>query len=268
MIDVSNAKKRYMFNEQRRLYDAIEDDDSKRLAGVFGVEVSVIESFQKEVDRANATAIATTEFHALFQRLQEKSLRIMVIGDSNTSFRGSFINLIKQGLIVSHTIDIIDTSIPGLATLGVLDHLFDQVMIHEFDIALVMIGTNDVRRHGGDGGTLNCSLAEYSRNISEIFSYLGQKSEHIIGINIPPISSARMEENFGCNWGVSEDDIKAFNTAFKQAIETQNGSYIDLYGMVNGVTDESVLPDGLHIHPEVHVQIAKKVLELLVQLGR
>jgi lysophospholipase L1-like esterase len=277
------TKIRFQFNEHRRLYFALPDLDFQRLSGIYGCSEHVLREYQQEFlqihDAACSGDALQSRFTLFADRVRahaakensDKLSSLLVIGDSNSSNRLSYVNTLKRGIhrvgVEAADFHIIDTSVPGLTSQGVIDRLYDQVLNRSFATAVVMIGTNDVRRSNSELGKNNSSPEEYGKNLRVILSELAAGGKNIITITIPPIDGQRLLKNFtGCNWTARVADICAYNRIITAVTEEYNGFCIDLYALVGGATDTSVLSDGLHLHPSAHNLITASLLDYLTVL--
>jgi lysophospholipase L1-like esterase len=182
--------------------------------------------------------------------------RVLCIGDSNSSFRLSYVNVLRVAL-EPLGVPVIDASIPGCTSQDVVDHFRDQVPVHERDIVLIMIGTNDVRRANDPHGRNITSLDEFDGNLQFLVGRLLLARATPILISIPPIDSATMNRLFfPCDWVARESDIESYNNRIRNCAGDHALPFIDFNAALRGPLAPEILADGLHLRPEAHVLLA------------
>lgn len=261
-----NARNCLLFSEHRRLYMSIGDCDIRRLAQVYDLpeaEVAeVVAGCESELSRAaGALAVAPAD------RARLVGLRagppLLFIGDSNSSYRRSYLNVVRKYLEPSGTA-IVDTSIPGLNSQDVVDHFEDQVQARKPCVAAVMIGTNDVRRSSQPLGKNITGLPEFEANMDFILGRLARAGARVLALSIPPIDSDRMGAAFGaCGWSATDADIADYNAALARAAAKSGARFVDLDGLLAERGMGEVLVDGLHLSPAAHEKIAALFLAKL-----
>ena len=128
---------------------------------------------------------------------------------------------------------------------------------------LIMIGTNDARRHGRDGIAQMSSLAETERNIDVFRELVEQLGARTALVTPPPIDADRVSvcETFtsvGISWRT--EDIDAIATAVRQRRPT----IIDVHGDLSSRPAETMMSDdGIHPSFDGQKQITRTVVESL-----
>lgn len=261
-----NAKNCLLFNEHRRLYMGIADGDARRLGQVYDLgeaEVSAaIAGWEAELSKsADELAEAAGEMGWL------EALRglppLLFIGDSNSSFRYSYLNVLRK-LLERRGLAIADTSIPGLNSQDVVDHFEDQIAARRPRVAAVMIGTNDVRRSSQPLCKNITGIDEFEANLDFILGRLAGSGAATLALTIPPIDSRRMGEVFGaCGWSATAEDIASYNARIAKAAARWGARLVDSSALFALEEPGEVLIDGLHLRPASHARIAALVLSEL-----
>jgi lysophospholipase L1-like esterase len=114
--------------------------------------------------------------------------------------------------------------------------------------ALVLLGTNDARRHGG-GPTL-VSHAETRRNLRILDRALRRRCRHVRWITPPPIF-APVDADPDLRWEPADIEVKA------ELVRALDPSAIDLWP---GFAPEHLSSDGLHPSPAGQRFIAARIL--------
>lgn len=203
------------FNFQKMGPLGIADDDYRRVAmAVDSTEADVralCENFHQQNRR-------TAEELGICGGLADAPVRICFIGDSITSERTSYMNILRDGLAVDKNIETLDFSISGWQTSNVIFEFEGRVPAFRPDVVHMMIGTNDARnaRPGTDGST--ASLAGYRRNVEQILTLIADTGAKVIVTTVPPTrTSAPLESGIVPVW-----EWRAFNEVLRD-ITTRHG---------------------------------------------
>jgi lysophospholipase L1-like esterase len=261
-----DAKNCLLFNEHRRLYMGIADGDARRLAQVYDLtEAEVTAAIAGWEAELSKTAAALAESAGEMGELE--ALRalppLLFIGDSNSSFRYSYLNVLRK-LLERRGLAVADTSIPGLNSQDVVDHFEDQVAARRPRVAAVMIGTNDVRRSSRPLCKNITGIDEFEANLDFILGRLSGSGATTLALSIPPIDSRRMGEVFGaCGWSASAEDIASYNARIARSAARWGARLVDSSALFAGEQLGEVLIDGLHLKPASHARVAALFLSEL-----
>ncbi|HEX5622537.1 MAG TPA: GDSL-type esterase/lipase family protein, partial [Solirubrobacteraceae bacterium] len=170
---------------------------------------------------------------------------ILALGDSITDDLGSWAEILRRAL---PEVTIVNAGLSGDTTTGAIARLSRLALRATW--ALVLLGTNDARRHGD--APMLVSHAETRRNLRILDGALRRCCRHIRWITPPPIFQP-VDADSDLRWEVSDIAAKA------QLVRALDPTAIDLWP---GFTPEHLCPDGLHPSPAGQRFIAARVVSV------
>ena len=189
-----NAEQQFAvrFNLQKMGPLGIADDDYRPVAMAVDSTEADVRELCEGFHRQNRRVAEELGIHG---GLTDRPVRICFIGDSITSERTSYMNILRDGLVEDRNIEILDFAISGWQTSNVIFEFEGQVPAFRPDVVHMMIGTNDARnaRPGTDGST--ASLAGYRRNIEQILTLLADTGAQVVISTVPPTQVSAPLEN-------------------------------------------------------------------------
>ena len=168
---------------------------------------------------------------------------ILALGDSITDDRGSWAEILRHSL---PQVEILNAGLSGDTTTGAIARLSRLTLRRTW--ALVLLGTNDARRHGG--APILVSHAETRRNLRILDSALRRHCRHVRWITPPPILTP-VDADPDLHWDPADIAAKA------QLVRALDPAAIDLWP---GFGPDHLCPDGLHPSPAGQRYIAERVL--------
>jgi lysophospholipase L1-like esterase len=211
-----------------RLPGALTDDDIARL---YGTDVVTY--------RAIADEIAAEAHGAGFPSLDG---RVLAIGDSITDDLGSWAEILG----------VINGGLSGDTTAGARVRL-TRLLESSPEIAIVLLGTNDARRHGRSGEPMLVSHQESARNLRAIDATLRAHCERVVWITPPPVADPALAEP-DLIWHRCDVAAKA------ALVRELDASAVDLW---HGWTSGHLSVDGLHPSAAGQRFIAERVVSAL-----
>nr|WP_246279669.1 SGNH/GDSL hydrolase family protein [Psychromicrobium silvestre] len=186
--------------------------------------------------------MADPKFAALIENLPfTRGDRVVIVGDSITAVATSWANIL--GVILQHRgIELINRAVSGRSSTETIA-VFDKTLALNPDWIVLMIGANDVRRHGAVAGVRLLSLDESIRNIKELCRMASEESHARVVVipSHPPIDPSKVEENrsAGTFWLVEE--VESARQAVVAAVP-------DAFDVMTHLTVDSSYwgPDGVH----------------------
>jgi lysophospholipase L1-like esterase len=172
--------------------------------------------------------------------------RILALGDSITDDLGSWAEMLGM----------VNEGLSGDTTAGArvrLTRLLDRAP----DCAVVLLGTNDARRHGRDGEPMLVSHDETARNLRAIDAKLRRHCDRVVWVTPPPVADPALGEP-DLIWHNRDIAAKA------DLVRELDPAAVDLWP---GWTSSHLSPDGLHPSAAGQRLIAERVaLDLRVGL--
>jgi lysophospholipase L1-like esterase len=156
--------------------------------------------------------------------------RILAVGDSLTDDLGSWAEILRHA-----GADVVNHGVSGDTSTGARARL-TRALESAPDVAIVLLGTNDARRHGRDGEPMLVSHAETARNLREIDARLRRCCERVVWVTPPPVADPALGEP-DLIWHNRDVAAKA------DLVRALDPHAVDLWP---GWTSEHLAPDGLH----------------------
>jgi acyl-CoA thioesterase-1 len=194
--------------------------------------------------RALADAIVAEARRAAATLPPPPATRILALGDSITDDLGSWAEILRQGGAT-----ITNGGLSGDTTAGARVRL-SRLLEARPQRVIVLLGTNDARRHGRDGEPMLVSHDETLRNLHALDAVLRRRCEDVTWITPPPVADPAL----------GEPDLIWHNrdVAAKAALVRElDPAAVDLWP---GWTSEHLSPDGLHPSPAGQRLIARRLL--------
>jgi acyl-CoA thioesterase I len=176
---------------------------------------------------------------------------ILALGDSVTDDRGSWAEILRHAL---PDVTIINAGLSGDTTTGAIARLSRLATRPTW--ALVLLGTNDARRHGD--APMLVSHAETRRNLRILDDALRRRCRHVHWLTPPPIFGP-VDADPDLHWEPADVAAKA------GLVRALDPSAIDLWP---GFARDHLSPDGLHPSPAGQRFIARQVLAAARRLTR
>ena len=216
-----------------------------RLPGVLGEEaVAALYGTDVATCRALAEQMAAEARRAAATLPAPPRGRILALGDSLTDDLGSWAEILRHG-----GADIVNGGLSGDTTTGARVRLA-RLLESRPERAIVLLGTNDARRHGRDGEPMLVSHDETRRNLRALDAALRSRCEHVTWITPPPVADPALGEP-DLIWHRRDVAAKA------DLVRELDPAAVDLWP---GWTTDHLSPDGLHPSAAGQRFIAERVL--------
>lgn len=190
---------------------------------------------------------------------------IAFIGDSITSDRESYFNIIRKSYEDEKGLKWIDAAISGDKSDDAKMKFYERTMNHHPDVAHVLIGTNDMRESDDEDGESCLSLEDYRKNLEYMVKRLKAEGVQVILSTISPVLNEGIRKRFpDDNWIYKEGNIHAVNSIIEETAEKFGVKLNDMrpvYGAYKA--EEILLQDGLHLNELGQNLLAKNVLAAL-----
>jgi len=254
----------YRFNLHKLSGFLIDDSDWKTLAKIYGVSRKEL----RDVDRKFSGMLKeTAERISADIPIKEgmEKISLLCIGDSITSDRLSYANIIREVWNQSLNREVIDAGISGDTTSDLINRHYSACLNFDFTAAAIFIGTNDARGHKDGKNITNTSVAEYERNLEYIMSTIAEQGKSIINITIPPVNNTKITAFFGDaeNWNYDKDVIHEINNIIRKLSKKYRTELADLAGKCSKEEIEVLDEDGLHLCLKGNEITARLVLSII-----
>lgn len=200
------------------------------------------------VQVAGTELLADAEFRAAVDRLRVAPGDVVVtIGDSITADRLSWAEILGQVLVARlATVELANLAVSGGTSADMLGRI-SAVIDRAPDWVIMMIGTNDARRHGPGGDARMVSTSETLRNVEQFVAVVTeQTAARVTLLTPPPIDE---QQAIGCKrFSDAQISWRADDVAELAALLLErHPNAIDLHSRRPGYAiDELLGPDGVH----------------------
>lgn len=248
------------FNMQKLIFD-VPKNDSERLSEIMDASDAecheMIAQFDDQVKQ-----IAEKIRHKMIIPIAKKESTIAFIGDSITSDRESFFNIIQELYKDQENMKFIDAAVSGYKSDDVVMRLFTHVLNQKPNIAHILIGTNDLRRNDHELGKSCISLEEIESNINYLIRSLCKENVHVVISTISPVINEKLKIRFpDDNWVYNMDEINKCNHIIVSAAKRNDVKINDMRPVyANYRPEELLLADGLHLNGFGQTLLAQNVL--------
>jgi lysophospholipase L1-like esterase len=196
------------------------------------------------------------------------SRKIAYIGDSITSDRESHMNIVRTILKEYPGIDIKDFAISGYKASDVFTAYYPGIADYAPDIAVIMIGTNDMRitddeycyHHGG--------VSEYIRNINYILGKLHGAGCTPIICTLSPFDMVKMRIALD-GWKIlyKEESRVIYDNCIIEAAARNEAVLVDMRNIYADYDAADItIDDGLHLNVRGQILLATQIFPRLARL--
>lgn len=197
------------FNYQKMAPLGIKDTDYRRVAMALDLTTADVESLCQQYRKHNKDVAA--ELFPEVVRPQEKQ-KVCFIGDSITSERTSYMNIIREAYENEPNVEFLDCAISGWQTANVIFEFEGIVPDFKPDIIHIMVGTNDARNAYPGTDSSTASLMGYRRNMKQIIHMTKALGAKVIISTVPPTKQSAPLSN----GTIPEWETVAFNKILRE----------------------------------------------------
>ena len=269
----NNSNQDYRFNFKFNLHKSlipigIDDSDYVRLQTVYGVDDEWMQKTTREFAQSNNHYALLLKEDVDLSAFGSKPLKIAFFGDSITSDRQSYLNILKLATKEYKNISLVDMAISAHKSVDLLTAIYPNMVGEHADIAHIMIGTNDVRRIDDEQRLYHTSPAEYERNVDYVVSALVNDGTKVILTTIPPFSKEKSSKAFAEAKALFlEEDRQIFNTILIK-IANKYGAYINHMDShyAQYTPEQLTLDDGIHLNEIGQDLLLRGVVNSILEL--
>jgi len=262
------------FNLNKAYTDiGLSDDDAELNARIYGLSperyAAVIAGFEQSVKTNAEKTLASYETQfGVFRPDTKTSYRIAYLGDSITSDRESHQHIVREILKGCPNITFRDFSISGFKASDIFTAFYPGISGFAPDIAIILIGTNDMRITDDEYGYHHSGIDEYSRNIDYIIAKLRVAGTRVIVCTLPPFDMSKMRAALD-GWHIlfTEESRSRFDDAIVSAAEAHGTILIDMREIYAefDATDLTI-EDGMHLNSKGQTMLAEQIFSKLATI--
>ncbi len=258
------------FNLHKAYVDiGIADDDAQRLACVYDIDpneiVGILDGFEVQ-NKKNARTILGE--HGELSIRPDKQVKIAYIGDSITSDRISHQRIMEQILKQYTGIELRDFSISGWKVSDVLTAYYPGIDSFAPDIAVMMTGTNDMRRTDDEFGYNHTSVGEFARDLDYVVKKLKKSGCEVILCTLPPFCMDKMTPALP-GWKIlyTREDRGRYDDMIVRTVQESGCLLADMREKYDAFDPADItIEDGLHLNAAGQTLLAGEVYEILKAL--
>jgi len=262
------------FNLNKAYTDiGLSDDDAALNARIYGLTAeeygAAIAGFKINNQKNAEKVLAGYEAEfGVFHPDTETRYKIAYLGDSITSERESHQYIVREILKDYSNITFHDFSISGLKASDIFTGYYPSIADFAPDIAIMMIGTNDMRITDDEYGYYHSVIDEYSRNINYIIAKLAAAGAHVMVCTLPPFDLAKIQIALE-GWHIlyTEGGRKLYDEAIISAANSHSAILVDMQGIYADFDAKDLtIEDGIHLNGEGQTLLAMQIFQKLSKL--
>ena len=251
------------FNMQKLILD-VPGEDYHWLSGIFSEPEQEIEKLICQL-KATVTAQAQKVKEQAAVPQPVKKCRIAFVGDSITSDRTSYLNILKELYKDEDKLTFIDAAVSGDKSDDAVMKFYVRTLNYEPDVVHILIGTNDLRHNSDCRGGSCISLNEYKKNLEYMLGILQEKSIPAVISQISPVINERLQKRFPeDHWSYDYKEISQLNQVIQELAE-QYGAKLNPMEKIYAEYEpgELLFQDGLHLNEKGQYLLTVQVLKCL-----
>lgn len=247
----------------------VSDSDYERLAATYGVPLDTLMKEVTEItasNKKNAAFLLKSIDPSDLKTLENK--KIVFCGDSNTSCRKSYMNILRTALSNLPGLNVVDCSVSGNRVGNLVYNMYPNIHSLHADIAHIMIGGNDLRRTDGPFHLIMTPAEHFYQSLDFIVTGLVEDGTKVILSTLAPVShSKRAVSQRGWRSASWEEDRMVFNRMIRNIAEKHNAVINDMTDTYKCYSPEELtIDDGIHLNELGHQLLAEQLLQILITL--
>lgn len=189
-----------------------------------------------------------------------KDKKILFVGDSITSDRVSYFNIIKRTV----NADCMDGAVSGAKSTDAVSRIRMLMDTFKPDLVSIMIGTNDVMCVDDKCSVPTVSLPEYEKNLEHIVECVEAGGAEPIVTTIPPIHEKWFKKTTGAYKSLDNSIILKYNKSLERIAEKHHAAVNRMSDVYIQYDQDSLFePDGVHLCPLAQKILAENLLSLI-----
>ena len=265
------ANPEFQFNFKFNLHKSVipiglRDDDYESLAVAYGVplEEMMAEADADRLSNQNEAKLLSDAFQSAKSVLKGK--RIAFLGDSISSDRRSFVNIIRTAVGEEDT-RFLDDSVSAYKLIDIITNYYPRVTDFQPDIVHLMIGTNDLKRTTDPMALQLVKPEEYRRELEYLLKVFNMRGIKVIASTLPPVDDEKVRAAYwDCNACYLQEDRDAYIRVLREEVAKAKCILNDMEAIyARYSTDELTIYDGLHLNALGQRLMAHAVISKLIE---
>lgn len=268
MLDLTLSSELYnniKFNMHKLILE-IDEGDTSRLAAVFNASLQEVQEVIDEMRRTVMEQAARMREEMDLPQINA-SKTVAFVGDSITSDRASYLNILREFYRGEDRITFVDAAVSGDKSDDAVMKFYFRTLNYRPDVVHILIGTNDLRHNNDTLGHSAVSLEDYRRNLAYLLGTLREKKIPTIISQIAPVLNERLSRRFPeDNWTYDYEEIKQANEIIRE-LAGEYGARLNAMEEIYSLYEpgELLLEDGLHLNELGQYLLTRQVARCLAE---
>lgn len=244
----------------------IPEDDYIRLGMIFDAAPDYVKELTNRFSDTLDLQAETLRSEMTIPDVHERKA-IAFVGDSLTSDRESFMNILRRAYRDTENLTFIDAAVSGDKSDDARMKFYFRTLNHHPDIVHILLGTNDMRENKDRFGDSCLSLQDYERNLEYMVKSLTEEGGKVILSTIPPICNTGLRKRFpDDNWIYRRGKIDSLNEILETVADRNRVKLNDMRPVYEKYDAENLLlADGLHLNEKGQRLLAQNVLKSMAE---
>jgi lysophospholipase L1-like esterase len=255
------------YNLYKRI-DFLDDKDYEAIAPIIGGSAGrVREMDERFSDTVHKAALRLAETAGAFSETLSRPVKILFVGDSNTSSRLSYMNILKDYFCANRQILFIDAAVSCEKSTEAVFELYPRVLTKEPDIVSIMIGSNGVRQADHPEAKPIVSPEQFREHLLYMVKRLKHAGALVILNTLPVMDPEKIRLWDDNHQIVDPRAMDEYNAVVRELAKEQGITLHDAAKVLSARELKSILDeDGLHLNDSGQYEIARSLLEILLPL--
>ncbi len=264
MMDLTLTSELYnnlKFNMHKLILD-VDDCDCRRLSNIFGADIEETERFLEEFTKSCREQALKLEKKITLPDIHETKT-VAFVGDSITSDREGYLNILKEFFKNTSAIKFIDASVSGDKSDDAKMKFYFRALNYNPDIVHILLGTNDMRQNNDCDGQPCVSIQDFKKNLMYMIKRLKYSDKDIVISTLSPVDNRRLKKRFpDDNWVYQEGIIDMANEAIAEIADEFHIKLNDMRPVYKAFNPADILlNDGLHLNGQGQQLLAQNILK-------
>lgn len=254
------------FNFQKFLRLDIPDDDYARIGQALAIDPGLVEDILAGFARRVGHTAWQIRLELNLGQITGRPFRIAFVGDSITSDRESYFQIIRQVFATRQNLSFIDAARSGNTTVDLICDLHAGLLAKAPDLACIMIGTNDLKRNDDAYKKIHVEPEAYAQNLDYLVARLLDTGCRVILSTIPPSLPQRVQATYPELSLLFRDEDRDRNNGIIREIAARRQAILndmaDVYEKAG--YGEVLMADGMHLNHTGQELLARKLLPKII----
>jgi lysophospholipase L1-like esterase len=234
------------------------------IGGSMGRVREIDESFSGIVRKA---AARLAEEAGTFDEILDRQVKVLFVGDSNTSSRLSYMHILEDYFYSNRQILLIDEAVSCEKSTEAVFELYPRVVTKKPDIVSIMIGSNGVRQPDHPEAKPIVSPEQFREHLVYMANRLEDLGALIILNTLPVMDPEKIRRWDDNHQTVDPRAMEDYNRVVRDVAGQHGAALHDAAKVLGACELKTVLDeDGIHLNDPGQYETAKSLLKILLPL--